>query len=76
MHLSGPRFEPGEELTLLKCSVSFIDTLEGIVDLHPDVAVISIHLADGPYRGLEIIRRGRQLSTKTRYIVLIDDWCP
>jgi len=62
-----------KNLTILKCSVNFIDTLEAIVDLRPDVAVISIHLADGPYRGLEIIRRGRQLSTKTRYIVLIDD---
>jgi DNA-binding NarL/FixJ family response regulator len=62
-----------KNLTILKCSVNFIDTLEAIVDLHPDVAVISIHLSDGPYRGLEIIRRGRQISTKTRYIVLIDD---
>ena len=52
-----------KNLTILKCSVNFIDTLEAIVDLRPDVAVISIHLADGPYRGLEIIRRGRQLST-------------
>lgn len=62
-----------KNLTILKCSVTFIDTLEAIVNLRPDVAVISIHLADGPYRGLEIIRRGRQLSTKSRYIVLIDD---
>lgn len=62
-----------KSLTILKCSINFIDTLEAIVDLRPDVAVISTHLADGPYRGLEIIRRGRQLSTKTRYIVLMDD---
>jgi DNA-binding NarL/FixJ family response regulator len=60
-------------LTILKCTVNFAETLEAIVDLQPDVAVISLHFADGPYKGLELLRRLRELSARTRCAVLIDE---
>jgi DNA-binding NarL/FixJ family response regulator len=60
-------------LSIVKSAVSFGETLKAIVERSPDVAVVSTHLADGPYRGLEIVRQARQLSEKTRCIVLMDD---
>ena len=60
-------------LSIVKSAVSFSETLKAIVDRSPDVAVVSTHLADGPYRGLEIVRQARQLSEKTRCVVLMDD---
>lgn len=60
-------------LTILKCAVSFVEILEAIVDLRPDVAVLSTHLADGPFKGWEILRRARELSADTRCIVLMDE---
>lgn len=60
-------------LTILKCAVNFAETLEAIVDLRPDVAVLSTHLADGPYKGWEILRRARELSAGTRCVVLMDE---
>lgn len=59
-------------LTILKCAVNFAETLEAIVDLRPDVAVLSTHLTDGPYKGWEILRRARELSAGTKFIVLMD----
>jgi DNA-binding NarL/FixJ family response regulator len=58
---------------ILKCSVNFAETLKAIVERVPDVAIVSTHLADGPYRGLEVVRQVRQLSTKTRCVMLMDD---
>jgi hypothetical protein len=46
-------------LTILKCTVTFVETLDAIVDLRPDVAVISLHFADGPYKALELLRPSR-----------------
>jgi DNA-binding NarL/FixJ family response regulator len=60
-------------LNILKCAVTFGETLKAIVEQVPDVAIVSTHLADGPYRGLEIVRQVRQLSAKTRCVVLMDD---
>lgn len=60
-------------LTILKCAVNFAEALEAIADLRPDVAVLSTHLADGPYKGWEILRRARELSGSTRCIVLMDE---
>jgi DNA-binding NarL/FixJ family response regulator len=60
-------------LTILRCTINFDQTLEAIVDLQPDVAVIGLHLADGPYKALELLRRLRDLSAKTRCVLLIDD---
>ena len=60
-------------LSILKCTVNFGDTLDTIVERGPDVAIVSTHLADGPYRGLEVVRQIRQLSAKTRCVVLIDN---
>jgi DNA-binding NarL/FixJ family response regulator len=60
-------------LTILKCTVTFGATLDAIVDLRPDVAVISLHFADGPYKGLELLRRLRDLSVKSRCVLLMDD---
>jgi len=59
--------------SILKCAVSFAETLKAIVERVPDVAIVSTHLADGPYRGLEVVRQVRQLSAKTRCVVLMDD---
>lgn len=59
--------------TILKCSVTFGETLEAIVDLRPDVAVLSLHFADGPYRALELLRRLRDLSVRSRCVLLIDE---
>lgn len=58
---------------ILKCAVTFEETLKAIVEYVPDVAVVSTHLADGPYRGLEVVRQARQLSVKTRCVLLMDD---
>jgi DNA-binding NarL/FixJ family response regulator len=60
-------------LNILKCAVNFGETLKVIVERVPDVAIISTHLADGPYRGLEVVRQVRQLSARTRCVVLMDD---
>lgn len=60
-------------LTVLKCTVNFADTLDAIVDLQPDVAVLSLHCADGPYKGLELLRRLRDLAVRTRCVLLIDE---
>jgi DNA-binding NarL/FixJ family response regulator len=60
-------------LSILRCAVSFNETMKAIVEDAPDVAIISTHLADGPYRGLEVVRQVRQLSAKTRCVVLMDD---
>jgi len=59
-------------LTILKCTVDFGETLEAIVDLQPDVAVLSLHFADGPYKALELLRRLRDLSVRSRCVLLID----
>ena len=60
-------------LSILRCAVSFNETMKAIVESVPDIVVVSTHLADGPYRGLEVVRQVRQLSTKTRCVVLMDD---
>ena len=60
-------------LTVLKCTVNFSDTLEAIVALQPDVAVLNLHFADEPYKGLDLLRRIRDLSVRTRCILLIDE---
>jgi DNA-binding NarL/FixJ family response regulator len=60
-------------LNILKCAVNFGETLKAIVEQAPDVAIVSTHLADGPYRGLEVVRQVRQLSAKTRCVMLMDD---
>lgn len=62
-----------KNLIILKCAVNFGETLSAIVDLQPDVAVLSLHFADGPYRGLELLRRLHDLSVKTRCVVLMDE---
>ncbi len=60
-------------LTILKCTVNFSETLAAIIDLQPDVAILSLHFADGPYRGLELLRRLRDISVRTRCVVLMDE---
>jgi DNA-binding NarL/FixJ family response regulator len=60
-------------LSILGCAVSFNETMKAIVDSVPDIIVVSTHLADGPYQGLEVVRQARQLSPKTRCVVLMDD---
>jgi DNA-binding NarL/FixJ family response regulator len=58
---------------ILKSAVSAGETLDVIVELRPDVAIVSTHQADGLCKGLEIVRQAHQLSPKTRCVVLMDD---
>jgi len=58
---------------ILKSTVSGGDALDAIVELDPHVAVVSIHQADGLCKGFEIVRKARQFSVKTRFVLLIDD---
>jgi DNA-binding NarL/FixJ family response regulator len=60
-------------LNILKSVVNLREGLDAIVNLRPDVAIISPHLVDGPYRGFEILRQVRQLSPATQCVVLMDD---
>lgn len=60
-------------LNILRCTAHFSETLEAIVRLAPDVNVLSEHFSDGPYKGLELLRRARELSVKTRFVVLMDE---
>jgi DNA-binding NarL/FixJ family response regulator len=60
-------------LDVLKCTVNFGETLDAIVDLRPDVAVLSIHFAEGPYKALELLRRLRDLSVRSRCVLLMDE---
>jgi DNA-binding NarL/FixJ family response regulator len=60
-------------LSILKCKVDFDETLDAIVTLHPDVAVLGLHFANGPYKGLELLRRLRDMSSKTRCVLLTDE---
>jgi DNA-binding NarL/FixJ family response regulator len=62
-----------KSLTVLKSTVNYGQTLEAIVDLQPDVAVLSLHFGEGPYKGLELLRRLRELSSRTRCVILMDD---
>jgi DNA-binding NarL/FixJ family response regulator len=58
---------------ILKSTVSGGEALDAIVELDPHVAVVSIHQADGLCKGFEIVRKARQFSVKTRFVVLIDE---
>jgi DNA-binding NarL/FixJ family response regulator len=60
-------------LNIVKSAVNLQEAVEAIVNLNPDVAVVSTHLADGPYRGFEILRQVRTLSAETQCVVLMDD---
>lgn len=60
-------------LNILKSVVNLHEALDAIVNFRPNVAIISTHLADGPYRGFEILRQVRQLSPETQCVVLMDD---
>lgn len=62
-----------KSITVLKSTVSYSETLEAIVGLQPEVAVLDLHFADGPYKGLELMRRLRDLSARSRCVVLMDD---
>jgi DNA-binding NarL/FixJ family response regulator len=60
-------------LNILKSAVSAGETLDAIVELRPNIAIVSTHQADGLCKGFEIVRQTRQLSPKTRCVVLMDD---
>jgi DNA-binding NarL/FixJ family response regulator len=60
-------------LRIFKCAVNFDETLEAILALRPDVAVLGLHFANGPYKGLELLRRLRDASAKTRCVLLADE---
>jgi DNA-binding NarL/FixJ family response regulator len=60
-------------LSVLKSAVTSVEALEAIVDLEPDIAVVSTHQADGLCKGFEVVRQARQLFVKTRCVLLMDD---
>lgn len=60
-------------LSVLKCTVNFDQAFEAIVTLRPDVAVLGLHFANGPYKALELLRRLREASAKTRCVLLTDE---
>ncbi len=60
-------------LNIVKSVVNVREALDAIVNLRPNIAIISTHLADGPYRGFEILRQVRQASPATQCVVLMDD---
>lgn len=60
-------------LNIVESVVNLREAVEAIVNLSPDVAVVSAHLADGAYRGFEILRQVRKLSRGTQCVVLMDD---
>lgn len=57
-----------EDLELLGCSSNAEEALQLIGDYKPDVALVDLRLKNE--HGLEIVRKGRQINPKTRYIVL------
>ncbi len=57
-----------EDLELLGCSSNAEEALQLIGDHKPDVALVDLRLKNE--HGLEIVRKGRQINPKTRYIVL------
>lgn len=59
-------------LKVLKCTIRTSDVFQAIADLQPDVALISTHLADGPFSGFKALRQLRTVSGKTRYVMLLD----
>lgn len=60
-------------LLVAKCTVNFQETLEAITEFQPDVVLLSLHFPDGPYKGLELLRRVRDGSLRSRCVVLMDD---
>jgi DNA-binding NarL/FixJ family response regulator len=60
-------------LNILKSVVNLREAVEAIASLTPDVAVVSTNLADGPFRGFELLRQARSLSSATQCVVLMDD---
>jgi DNA-binding NarL/FixJ family response regulator len=60
-------------LSILKRTVNFEETLKAIVDLRPDVVVLGLHFANGPYKALELLHRLRDLSVNTRCVLLTDE---
>src|SRR5258708_11015732 len=60
-------------LNIVKSVVNLHEAVEAIVNLNPDVAVVSTHLAEGPYRGFDILRQVRTLSAATQCVLLMDD---
>lgn len=60
-------------LAVSRCTVNFQETLEAITDFRPDVVLLSLHFPDGPYKGLELLRSVRDISLKSRCVVLMDD---
>jgi DNA-binding NarL/FixJ family response regulator len=60
-------------LNVVKAAVNLREALDAIATFRPNVAIISTHLADGPYLGFEILRQARRLAPDTQCVVLMDD---
>jgi len=71
--LLGRALSRTKTLTIAKCTVDFRETLEAITELRPDVVLLSLHFPDGRYKGLELLRRVRDLALRSRCVVLMDD---
>lgn len=63
-------------LKVVRCTTRSQDVYDAVSDLHPDVALISTHLADGPFSGFNALRQLRTMNGVTRYVVLLDQTEP
>jgi DNA-binding NarL/FixJ family response regulator len=59
-------------IRLEKCAISSDELSESIYAIKPDVAIVSLHLSDGPYLGFKVLRQLRSLPLKTRFVMLLD----
>ena len=61
-------------LTVLKCIGNYDEALSTIIDLQPDVVVVGLHFGNAPpYKGLDLVRRLRAASAKSRCVLLMDE---
>lgn len=60
-------------LRIVRITVNFDETLEAILSLRPDVAILGLHFASDPYKALELLRRLRDASVNTRCVLLADE---
>lgn len=59
-------------MKVLKCAVSIQDVQRAVLELKPDIVLISTHLADGPFSGFKVLRLLRSANENARFIMLMD----
>ncbi len=59
-------------VTIVASAVSSRQAFSLLKEREPDVALISAHLADGPFEGYNVLRELRSLHSRTRAIMLME----